>query len=273
MPQFGRSFNLLAAGKDDAGFLPAVTNLSVYGSIAGTLPSLSPLIKKYFYSTTLFPPSIIGKLTWERVQDRLALMSSKEEVAAREDMLAGFMKSKYPGTEIPVEPPEVVALASSVISAGSDTTAIALDAFFYYILTNNAVYDRVQREVDAAYDAGVLRDGEPVRYAQGVKLEYLLACVKESMRLITPFVMDMLRVVPQAGLRAGKWFLPAGTEVGTNSYAFHRNKEAFGEDAENFRPERWIGLSAEERSALERNFMSVSDSLLPSLYVSLSPGY
>ena len=198
-------------------------------------------------------------MTWERIQDRLALMSSKEDDAIRQDMLAGFMKSKYPGTDIPLEPPEVAALASSVISAGSDTTAIALSAFFYYILTNDAVYYRVQREVDAAYDAGTLKDGEPVRYAQGVKLEYLQACVKESMRLITPFVMDMLRVVPREGLMVGKWFLPAGTEVGTNPYVFHRNKRAFGEDASVFRPERWIGLSAEERPTLERNFMSVSD--------------
>lgn len=206
----------------------------------------------------MFSPSIIGKLTWERVQDRLALISSGGEAAARQDALADFMKLKYPGTGTPLEPREVVSLATSFISAGSDTTAIALDAFFYYVLTNNAVYDRVQQEVDAAYDVGVMRDGEPLRYAQGVKLEYTQACVKESMRLVTPVTMDMLRVVPQGGLMAGKWFLPAGTEVGTNSYAFHRYKKAFGEDAEVFRPERWIGLSGEERAALERNFMSVS---------------
>jgi cytochrome P450 len=213
----------------------------------------------------VFSPLIIGKVTWERVRDRLALISSKQEEAAREDMLAGFIKSKYPGTETPVEPPEVVALATSVISAGSDTTAIALDAFFYYVLTNDAVYDRVQREVDVACDSGMLRDGEPVRYAQGVKLEYLQACVKESIRLLTPFAMDMLRVVPKGGVMAGKWFLSAGTEVGTNSFVFHRSKKAYGEDAEVFRPDRWIGLSAEERASLERNFMSVSCSFVVAL--------
>lgn len=263
---------MLAAGKDEYHFLPAVTNLSVYGCIAGTIPSLAFLIKKWLYTTTPYPPSVIGKITQERVHDRLSTLekSSNSQAAndgkegesfIRQDMLAGFMNSTYPNTSTPIETPEAIALATSVISAGSDTTAIALSAFFYFILRHPVSYARIQAEVDAAYEEGHLGDegGGHISYAQGVKLDYLQACLKEAMRLIPPFAMDLLRVVPSEGLLIGdNVFLPPGTEVGTNAYAFNRSVGAFGEQAESFIPERWLNLAPAERSALERNFLSVS---------------
>lgn len=37
-------------------------------------------------------------------------------------------------------------------------------------------------------------------------------------------------------------FIPAGTEIGANPYVIHRNKRVFGQDADRFRPERWLDL-------------------------------
>lgn len=239
----------------------------MYGNIAGTIPLLSPIIKKCLYAITPYSPSVIGKVTRERVHERLAELSSASEAEdgkdslPRQDMLTGFINAKYPHTSTPVEPSEVIALATSVISAGSDTTAIALTAFFYFILTHPATYDRVQAEVDAAYERGLVSDKDRglVSYAEGVKLEYLQACFKEAMRLMPPFAMDMLRVVPSEGLLLrDNLFLPPGTEVGANAFVFNRSKGAFGDDAEIFRPDRWLELPPNERAALERNFLSVS---------------
>jgi cytochrome P450 len=38
----------------------------------------------------------------------------------------------------------------------------------------------------------------------------------------------------------------------TNTWAFSRNTEIFGSDPEYFRPERWLGVSAEEHALMER---------------------
>ncbi len=58
------------------------------------------------------------------------------------------MESKQP----PVS--DVAADAVLVIIAGSDTTASALSAFFYFILRDNTCYGRLQKEIDAVYPPG-----------------------------------------------------------------------------------------------------------------------
>jgi cytochrome P450 len=170
-------------------------------------------------------------------------------------MLAGFIKAKYPGTNTLFSASDVVAQAISVFGAGSDTTAGALAGLFYYVLTHPTVYERLQAEIDSAFEAQ--RISMPVTYAQGVKLEYLQACIKEAVRLFTPIGMELPRIVPEGGMTIGRYFLPAGTHVGANAYVFHRTEHAYGPDAELFRPDRWLHISEEVRATMERNFLSV----------------
>jgi cytochrome P450 len=51
----------------------------------------------------------------------------------------------------------------------------------------------------------------------------------------------MERYVPESGLTlpSGK-YVPAGVTVGINPYVAGRNKQVWGEDADVFRPERWL---------------------------------
>ena len=51
-------------------------------------------------------------------------------------------------------PNEVLAMALSIIAAGSDTTAISLAALFYYLLKNPDCLRKLQEEADAAFTAG-----------------------------------------------------------------------------------------------------------------------
>ena len=242
-----------------------MSNLSIFGSVAGCLPPLAPFINWAQQSTTTAKPSVIGKQTTTLVHRRYALLASPEteeskHAALRNDMLTGFIQAKYPGTETQYTPRDVIATSTSVVSAGSDTTSLALSAFFYYILQTPRVYMRLQEEVDQAFDEGMLQ--YPVTYEQGARLEYLQACLKETLRVHPPISMDMPRLVPEGGLLvANKFFLPPGTTVGANAFVFHRTAGAFGDDAGVFRPERWLEVSGAERSTLERNFLSVSFNL------------
>jgi cytochrome P450 len=53
-----------------------------------------------------------------------------------------------------------------------------------------------------------------------------------------------------------------GDVVGINPYISHRNKAVFGEDADSFRPEKWLASKDQSRE-MERHYMAVSYAYLP----------
>jgi cytochrome P450 len=55
--------------------------------------------------------------------------------------------------------------------AGSDTTAISLRAMIYYIVKNQHVYDKIQREIDEADRNKQL--SKFITYEECLKLPYL----------------------------------------------------------------------------------------------------
>ena len=64
----------------------------------------------------------------------------------------------------------------------------------------------------------------PTLYAQGILREYLQVCVKESIRLLTPFATDMLRVVPKGGVD-GWSVVPRSWDTSRHRFiCFHRSK-------------------------------------------------
>ncbi|SNX85455.1 related to Benzoate 4-monooxygenase [Melanopsichium pennsylvanicum] len=250
---FGQSFNLLHRGKDDEKFLTGVLNLSQWGAVAGCLPLLSSWILWLFPRVTGQPGGkVIGDKTTSRIQTRYAEVEENGGMASRPDMLTNFMNAKDPDTKQKYPMKQVLFLASSVMSAGSDTTATSLTIFFGYLLDNPRCYAKLRREINDAVGCGNLRT--PVKYAKGSQLAYLQACIKEALRLSPPISMDLPRYVPQGGAVIGKipHPIPAGTTVGISPYVLHRNSEAFGADADIYRPERWLEGGEEGRKAMER---------------------
>lgn len=71
-------------------------------------------------------------------------------------------------------------------------------------------------------------------------LNYTVASIKEAQRLHPVISMSLPRKVPSGGLELDKYFLPAGTVLGCNPVALHRNPHIFGSDADEYKPERWL---------------------------------
>lgn len=70
--------------------------------------------------------------------------------------------------------------------------------------------------------------------------------------------MGLPRVAPAGGIRLddeGGPFFPGGTVLSVNPYVLHTSKALWGEDASEFRPERWLGPDA---ARLEKMFCPVS---------------
>lgn len=78
-------------------------------------------------------------------------------------------------------------------------------------------------------------------FSEAWKLPYLNACIQEAFRLHPPVSFTAERIVPPAGDTIDGHFVPGGTVVGCNPWVVHRDKATFGEDVDQYRPERWLG--------------------------------
>lgn len=87
--------------------------------------------------------------------------------------------------------------------------------------------------------------------------------MKEAMRLHPGVGFPLERFVPPEGAEICGRTLPGGTNVSITAPVIHHNKEIYGQDANIFRPERWLEASSEELKAMDRYFFAVSHSVLP----------
>lgn len=66
------------------------------------------------------------------------------------------------------------------------------------------------------------------------------AVIYETLRMQPPIMALLLKQVPPQGDYINGQFIPGGTRVGQNAWAIMQDKALFGEDADVFRPERWL---------------------------------
>lgn len=138
--------------------------------------------------------------------------------------------------------------------AGSDTTAIAFRATFYYLMKNPKALAKAHVEIDAALAAGSL--SSPVRYTETMaKLPYVCASIKEAMRMHPSVGLNIPRYSPDEGMELAGQFIPRGYRVGLNPAVVHYVKEMFGDDADSFRPERWL-VSDEHSKAMDKGLLT-----------------
>lgn len=66
------------------------------------------------------------------------------------------------------------------------------------------------------------------------------------------------RVVPKGGAVLNGQFIPGGTDIGITGWVTQRDKAVFGEDADFFRPERWIEVDEVQVRRMDKNMLAVS---------------
>ena len=128
----------------------------------------------------------------------------------------------------------------NILLAGRDTTASLLSNVWFELSNRPDVWRRLQREVD-------LLDGELPTFEKLRDMRYLRAVLNESLRLY-PVVPENDReaeadtVLPVGGGEDGKSsvFVKKGQLVHWSLYTMHRRKDLYGDDAEVFRPGRWL---------------------------------
>lgn len=158
------------------------------------------------------------------------------EAKSRRDMLGSFIRHGLTQEQASGE-------ALLQVVAGSDTSAGTLRSVMLNILTNPNAYRKLQMEIDNGIKAGTV--SSPIRDSEARQMPYLMAVIREGLRLMPPASGAFFKEVPPAGDVIDGKFVPGGTQIGSSPMGVHLSKKIFGEDAVLFRPERWIVASPE----------------------------
>ena len=145
-------------------------------------------------------------------------------------------------------PPEQIrAEILNTLLAGRDTTASMLSDLWFELSKHPRVFKKLHAEIRA--EANI----EDLDYQTIKSLSYLKATLNEILR-IHPVVPENARhafcdtTLPLGGGpdQMSPVFVPRGTVVNYSTYCMHRRKDIWGEDANDFKPERWIDTVDEQ---------------------------
>lgn len=80
----------------------------------------------------------------------------------------------------------------------------------------------------------------PINDIEARQLPYLEAVVKEGLPMKSPAGGAFFKTVPSNRNLINGLYILAGIDIGVSHLSFLHSKQIFGDDAEVFRPERWL---------------------------------
>ncbi|MCJ1377231.1 hypothetical protein MMC17_000323 [Xylographa soralifera] len=144
------------------------------------------------------------------------------------------------------DPIELRSQLLNIMLAGRDTTASLLGWTFYTLARHPAVYAQLRATVLAAF--GPYSDPSALTYSNLKNCSYLQHCLHEVLRLYPVVPVNSRRAVRDTTLPRGggpdgrsKIFVRKDQQVDYAVHVMHHRRDLWGEDAEAFRPERWVG--------------------------------
>lgn len=252
---FSKKFGFLEAGVDVDRAIKTIDASQWYNGIIGQIPWLDHLLRRnplwQFVPFLATKNALVTRTALGQLEKRTAPGGEKVEY---KDLLNSLIDAQKQHPEA-LGPGDVFAIAHGAIFAGSDSTASTMQSFFWHVLSHRRVYEKLVREVLSA-DLS-----EMVKYNEAQNLPYFQACLKEAMRISPAVGLNITRKVPVGGAEVDGVKLPGGVSLAVNGWVLHRHKGIFGEDAEVYRPERWLEGDKEKIKLMERCMFQVSPTL------------
>ncbi|KAL8345910.1 hypothetical protein RB598_000025 [Gaeumannomyces tritici] len=188
--------------------------------------------------------------TLMRFRDRLIAerieANEKGTAGGRIDLLQTFLEARDEDGR-PLDLEYVRAEILLVLLAGADTTGTTVNALTTHLMAHPAAYDKVngrdrrgRQGWQVVGHAAARRGGGALPLLRGVRARDDAAQPGDSRGWRGPGGMELY----------GK-HAPEGTEVTCNQWVVHRDPAVYGDDADEFRPERWLEDEARTREMLK----------------------
>jgi cytochrome P450 len=126
-------------------------------------------------------------------------------------------------------------LAFFFMVAGTETTASALSAITFFLLSNSSYTSRLREELRSAFSTF-----DDLTIGKLGRLKYLNAVIQEGLRMYPPVPIALPRRTPAGGAQVDGTYIPGDVVCSIPHYSTYRNAVHFHEPDE-FRPERWLG--------------------------------
>lgn len=269
---YSERFGFLDNGDDIEGTIAALDKSMVYSTLVGIFPRLHPILYAILekipgsgaagrtYIMGFVQRKIAERNQWRKQGAQKSTIQNADDSSTPQDFLDKISNAQQRDPE-KVTPYHIFMMGLSNVIAGSDTTAVSLSSAAYYLWNSPHCLSKLRKEIKehGCWD-------KRTTFKKSQEMPYLQAVLREALRMHPATGLPLWRVVPEGGLQLGKHWLPAGTNIGVNSWVAHRDIHVFGNDADKFRPERWVEAKEEcgERyKQIEASYMPVSRTSVP----------
>ncbi|EYU25023.1 hypothetical protein ABFS82_06G041100 [Erythranthe guttata] len=198
-------------------------------------------IKKYFNigseATLKKCMKVVDGFVYEVIQNKIEQISKPSQEGSKGDILSRFLEMNE------TDPKYLKDIILSFIIAGKDTTASTLSWFLYMMCKHPLIQEKVVREVTEA--ANLSENSSIDEIANSItekaldKMQFLHAALSETLRLYPALPADGKMCFSDDTFPDG-FSIKKGHLVSYVPYSMGRMKSLWGEDAEEYRPERWL---------------------------------
>ncbi|KAH8434125.1 bifunctional cytochrome P450/NADPH--P450 reductase [Aspergillus melleus] len=196
--------------------------------------NLHPFRTKKYYEDI----DTMRRITQEVIDERRHDLSSEK----KNDLLAAMMEGRDAETGARLSNESLIDNILSLLGAGHETTSGTLSFALYFLLHHPGALTRAQQEVDRVLG------NEPLCVDHLSKLPYIDAIIRETLRL-QPTVPLFGRASREDEIIGGRYQIRKGNRIFVCLFASQRDPKVFGDDADQWRPERMLGERFKELPA------------------------
>ncbi|KAF3775340.1 Cytochrome P450 704C1 [Nymphaea thermarum] len=186
--------------------------------------------------------AVIDEFVRKIISSRRKQYSHLQSPHVKEDILSRFLLESEKNPET-MNDSYLKDIILNFMIAGKDTTGGTLSWFIYMLCKHPLVQEKIAQEVKDM--VGSCDKGQFTQFVEKItegsleKLHYLHAALSETLRLYPAVPLDRQSACKDDILPDG-FKVKKGDGVNYLTYAMGRMKYIWGDDAEDFRPERWL---------------------------------
>ena len=184
---------------------------------------------------------IVDDYVYKLINNKIEKMrSSKDDSSMKKDDIL----SRYLQVSESSDPTYLRDVILNFIIAGKDTTAATLTWFAYMLCKHPDIQEKIAQDIKEA-TSNMMDVKDFAEFAAGLreealdKMHYLHAAITETLRLYPALPVDAKICFSDDTLPDG-FSVRKGDMVSYQPYAMGRMKFIWGDDAEEYRPERWL---------------------------------